>query len=61
VDGLSMGTYMVPQLSTIRQPARTMAMRGVEILLKGIEEGGAAIHEVVPFEVLRRESIRDIR
>lgn len=61
VDGLPLGTYMVPQLSTIRQPARTMALRSVEILLKGIEEGGAATHETVPFQVLRRESIRDIR
>ena len=61
VDGLSMGTYMVPQLSTIRQPARTMALRSVEILIQGIEEASPAVHEIVPFEVLRRESIRDIR
>lgn len=61
VDGLPMATYMVPQLSTVRQPARTMALRSVEILLRGIEEGEAACHEIVPFEVLRRESIRDIR
>jgi len=61
VDGLPMGTYLVPQLSTIRQPARTMALRSVEILLKGMEEGAPAVHEIVPFEVLCRESIRDIR
>lgn len=61
VDGLPMGTYFVPQLSTIRQPAKIMALRGVEILLKNIEEGAEACHETVPFEIVRRESIRDIR
>lgn len=61
VDGLSMGTYMVPQLTTIRQPVRSMALRSVEILLGNIEQGSGAVHETVPFDVYRRESIREIK
>ena len=61
VDGLPIGTYLVPQLATISQPVRTMALRSVEILLKSIEEGNKACHELIPFDVLPRESLRDIR
>ncbi|MBQ3193258.1 MAG: LacI family DNA-binding transcriptional regulator [Oscillospiraceae bacterium] len=58
LDGLPLGTYLVPQLSTISQSVRKMALRGVEILMDGIECGSKACHETVPFEVHRRESIR---
>ena len=61
VDGLPLGSYLVPQLSTISQSAHRMAMRSVEILLDGIEDGKPACHETVPFGVCQRESIRDIR
>lgn len=60
VDGLPLGTFLIPQLSTIRQSTHIMAMRGVEILLNNIETGSAACHETVPFEVEKRESIRSI-
>ncbi len=57
MDGLPLGNYLVPQLSTIRQSVPEMALRGVEILLGMIEDGCAACHETVPFGVLKRESI----
>ena len=60
VDGLPLGEYLVPQLATIRQSVRRMALRGVEILLSTIEEGTAAVHETVPFGIQKRESIRAI-
>lgn len=60
VDGLPLGMYLVPQLSTISQSVRQMAMRSVEILLDAIEMGSPAIHETVPFGVHKRESIRQI-
>ena len=60
VDGLPMGAYLVPQLATISQSVREMAMRGVEILLDAIETGAPAAHETVPFGVRERESIRKI-
>ena len=57
VDGLPLGIYLVPQLATIRQSVRQMALRGVQILLEAIEDGAKAIHETVPFGVEKRESI----
>ena len=59
-DGLLLGSFLVPQLSTIAQPVQLMARRSVEILISSIEDGGAAIHEVVPFEMHMRESIRNV-
>jgi len=60
VDGLPLGTYLIPQLSTISQSIRRMAMRGVEILLDAMEKNAPACHEKVPFEIQKRESIRKI-
>ncbi len=60
LDGLALGKYLVPQLSTIQQDFRTIALRSVEILLDAIEEGAPAKHETVPFRVQRRESIRSL-
>ena len=60
-DGLPLGMYQVPQLSTIRQPAKQLARRSVEILLESIENGLVARHESVPFEVCSRESIAVVK
>lgn len=59
-DGLPMCNYLVPQLTTVRQPVSIMALRSVEILLQAIESGERAVHETIPFEVYCRESIRRI-
>jgi len=60
LDGLILGKYLVPQLSTICQDFKTIALRSVEILLGAMEEGISTRHETVPFVVQRRESIRAI-
>ena len=60
IDGLPLGMYLVPQLSTISQSVHAMALRSVEILLGCIEDGKKAVHETVPFGVHRRESVRAI-
>lgn len=57
LDGLVLGKYLVPQLSTVRQDFQTIAQRSVEILLDAVEDGVPARHETVPFEIQRRESI----
>ena len=59
-DGLPMGTYMVPQLTTVRQPVQLMAVRSVDILLQAIECGPTSIHETIPFEIYMRESVRKL-
>lgn len=60
MDGLPLGSYLVPQLATIGQSVHRLAQRSVEILLSCIEDGSAACYETVPFEVLQRESVRSI-
>ena len=60
VDGLPLGEFLVPQLSTIRQSVKPMALRSVELLLGAIENEKKATHETIPFEIQKRESIRKI-
>ena len=59
-DGLILGSYLIPQLSTVIQSAKQMAQRGVEILISQIEPGGHACHEAVPYTLHHRESTRRI-
>ena len=59
-DGLPLGSFLVPQLSTVAQPVQQMAERSVEILLSCIENGSDARHETVPFSMWMRESTRII-
>ena len=56
-DGLNLGSFMVPQLSSVKQPAREMVHRAVEMLIAQIEGEICSVHETVPFEVWERESI----
>ena len=59
-DGIELGRYVSPKLTTIRQDARRMADRGVELLLRQIREGGTAVHERVPYELVEGESARGL-
>ena len=56
-DGLMLGSFLVPQLSTVAQPAQQMAERAVEMLIAQIEDSRQAAHERVPFEIWQRESV----
>ncbi len=55
-DGLPLGEYLVPRLTTVDQPGPAMSRRCVELLLGAIEDGASAHHEAVPFTLLYRES-----
>ncbi len=59
-DGLPLGSFLVPQLSTVIQSAKLMAQRSVEILIDRMEHGGKAVHESVPYALSQRESTRRI-
>ena len=59
-DGLPLGSFLVPQLSTVIQMSRLMAQRSVEILIDRIEHGGEACHESIPYALCQRESTRRI-
>ena len=57
-DGLTLGDFLVPQLSTVHQSVELLAKRSVEILLDCIDHGGKARHENVPYAIKLRESTR---
>jgi len=59
-DGLPLGTFLVPQLSTVSQSVHKMAQRSADILLGCIEKGAEARHETVPFALCLKESTRRI-
>lgn len=59
-DGLPLGSFLVPQLTTIVQPVQQMAQRSVEMLITSIEQGSEAKHETVSFSLCSRESTRAI-
>lgn len=56
-DGLELGNYMVPRLTTIRQHSERIASRGVEIMLKNIDGDYVNVHEIEPFYLVPGESV----
>ena len=56
-DGLDVGSFLIPKLSSVVQPAQMMARRSVEILISQIENENLAVHETVSFELWERESV----
>lgn len=59
-DGLSIASFLMPRLSTVSQQVEQMARRSVAILIDCMENGSQARHEVVPFTLELKESIRKI-
>lgn len=59
-DGLPLGGFLVPQLSTVEQSVELLAERSAAILTDAIENGAPPRHETIPFTVLQRESTRQI-
>ncbi len=58
-DGIDLGNYVVPKLSTVRQDERQLAQRAVELLFQQIRTGGPPVHELVPYVLVLGESIRE--
>jgi LacI family transcriptional regulator len=59
-DGIDIGKYTMPRLTTIRQHREEMAIRGVEILLNSLNEEVSAVHEKEPFYLIPGESVRKL-
>ena len=55
-DGLELGEFYTPKLTTIRQQASLLVDRGVALLLGTLKRGAVARHETVPFTLAVRES-----
>ena len=60
-DGISSAEYFVPRLATVRQNAERFAVRGAEIVIYAIESGGQAVHEIIPFEFQKGESVKILK
>lgn len=57
-DGIDIGRYMMPRLTTIRQHREAIANRSVEVLLGCIEGQMKKVHEVEAFHLVPGESVR---
>lgn len=60
-DGIALAEYYNPKLTTIKQQYQILATRSVEILFGQIELKMDPVHELVPFELVNGESIREIK
>ena len=56
-DGLAIGDYLQPRLSTIAQPTDAMAQHSARMLLQQINCGGKTDHVTVPFSLDCKESV----
>lgn len=59
-DDISFSQFCVPRITTIRQDSALLAERSVRLLLAALRDGAPAAHEVVPFELVERESVRTV-
>lgn len=59
-DGIPMSEFSIPRLATIRQMVDRMADDGLSTLIDKIENGTQPSHNIVPFELVEGESVRDI-
>lgn len=55
-DGIELGQYVLPKLTTVKQPDEYIAQRVVDILLSQIQGDGVAIHEQTVFSLLEGDS-----
>ena len=59
-DGVELGEFFIPRLASISQNVDALADRSFRMLLENIEENTAAHYEILPVQLLKRESARDI-
>lgn len=59
-DGLEIGDYMIPRMSTIAQDVSELARQSLELLWRQIETGTGATYETVPVTLLWKESTAEI-
>ena len=59
-DGLPIGDFTVPRLSTVSQSVEILAQRSVELLHGNIEGKNICVHEIIPAQIQWKESVRSI-
>lgn len=60
-DGIATSQYSVPRLTTVYQDTGKLARRGVETLLQRLHYDAPPLHEIVPFKLITRESVRSLK
>lgn len=58
-DGIPIGRFLAPRLTTVRQEIRRMAERGADVLLERMDGQCPPVHESVPFTLIEGESVAD--
>ena len=56
-DGIEMGKYFIPRLTTVAQPVGEIARESVAMLMDMLEHGAAPRHIAVDAELIVRESV----
>ena len=59
-DGLPIGEFIIPRLSTVSQSVENLAQRGMELLRANIEGKGLCAHEILPAQLQWKESTREL-
>ncbi len=59
-DGIALAEFYNPKIATIRQAYKQLAERSTKVLLDMIDEGLGASHEIIPFELVEGESVREV-
>lgn len=59
-DGIDMGTFCAPTLTTISQPFENMARKTCEILFEVIRHGASHCKVIMDGEITERESVKDL-
>ena len=60
-DGTDIAGYFCPRLATIRQNAEQLARHSVDALIDALENDAGPVNEVIPFELVPGETVRNIR
>ena len=56
-DGIDIGRFTLPRLTTVEQPVEEIARRSVNLLLDMMEKGAAPRHILVEASFRKRESL----
>lgn len=59
-DGIEMGKYFIPRLSTVAQPIHEIAKESVAMLMGMLERGESPRHVTVDAELILRESVGQV-
>lgn len=59
-DGIQIGEFYCPKITTIEQNAEQLAKRSYEMIVECIEQGTPARHEYVPFRLKCRQSVKKL-